>query len=426
VLSATVLASGIATLDASVAGIALPTIGRSFHADTADLQWVVDAYTLTLAGLLLLGGTLGDRNGRRASFREDDRARAIGARSGLGGVATAIGPFLGGWLISAASWRLVFFINLPIVAAVVLISRRYVPESMAPFPRRKLDKTGAITISLGLAGLTYGLIAASGNGGWTAPQVLIGLAIGMVLFAAFLVTERRTADPMLPLAIFRTRQFSAANAVTFVVYGALGGTLFLVPVVLQNGCGYSALESGAALLPLTAIALSLSSRSGALAVKIGPRLPMTAGPLVMAVGMALFARIHGNGDYLTQVLPAVVVFALGTTVMVAPLTMTAMSAAPAEHSGIASAVNNGVARTASLIAVAVLPVVGGITGDAYNDPATLLRGFHLAVLISAVAAVAGGMLAGAAIRDPSPEQTPVTPTGTPGTTAPHGRVRPAK
>jgi EmrB/QacA subfamily drug resistance transporter len=458
VLSATVLGSGIAALDATVVGIALPAIGRNFHADVASLQWVVDAYTLTLAGLLLLGGTLGDRSGRRrmfmigtiwfalasllaglapdvalliaaralqgvggalltpgslaileASFRKDDRAKAIGAWSGLGGVATAIGPFLGGWLISAVSWRLVFFINLPIAAAVVLMSARYVPESKSPGPRAKLDKTGAITISLGLAGLTYGLIAASGSGGWTSPQVFISLGIGIALFAAFIVTERRTADPMLPLSVFRAKQFSAANAVTFVVYGAIGGTLFLVPVVLQNVCGYSALESGVALLPMTALMLSLSSRSGALAAKIGPRLQMTLGPLVIAGGMALFARIHGNGDYLTQVLPAVVVFGLGTAINVAPLTMTAMSAVPAEHSGIASAVNNDVARTASLIAVAVLPVVGGITGDAYNHPATLLRGFHMAVLISAAAAVAGGLLAAAAIKNPAPERTRQSP-----------------
>jgi EmrB/QacA subfamily drug resistance transporter len=458
VLAATVLGSGIAAIDATVVGIALPAIGRDFHTDVASLQWVVDAYTLTLASLLLLGGTLGDRSGRRrvfaigtvwfalaslaaglapnvalliaaralqgvggalltpgslaileASFRKDDRGKAIGAWSGLGGVATAIGPFVGGWLISAVSWRLVFFINLPVAAAVVLMTVRHVPESMAPGPRARIDRAGAITISLALASLTYGLIAASGSGGWTSPTVLIGLGIGVAAFAAFIVAELRVKEPMLPLSIFRSRQFSAANAVTFVVYGAIGGALFLVPVVLQDVCGYSALEAGVSLLPVTVIMLALSSRSGALAARIGPRLQMTVGPIVIAASMVLFARIHGNGDYLTQVLPAVLVFGFGTAINVAPLTMTAMSAAPAEHAGIASAVNNDVARTASLIAVAVLPVLGGITGDAYTHPAALTHGFHVAVLISAVAAAAGGLLAAVTIKNPSPERSLPTP-----------------
>ena len=305
VLAATVLGSGIAALDATVVGIALPAIGRDFHASVASMQWVVDGYTLPLAGLLLLGGALGDIHGRRkvfvigvvwfalaslacglapdatfliaaralqgvgaalltpgslailqASFAPDDRSKAIGAWSGLGGVATAIGPFLGGWLIGAVSWRLVFFINLPIAAAVVAISVRHVPESRAPGPRQPLDVAGAVTISLALAGLTYGLIAASADG-WASPAVLTSLLAGAALLAAFCVTEARGAHPMLPLTIFRTRQFSAANAVTFVVYGALGGALFLVPVVLQEVSGYSALEAGVALLPLTALMLDL-------------------------------------------------------------------------------------------------------------------------------------------------------------------------
>ena len=457
VLGATVLGSGVAALDATVVGIALPAIGKGFHADVASMQWVVDAYTLTLAGLLLTGGALGDAYGRRrifvtgtvwfalaslvcglapnaatliaaravqgvgaalltpgslaiinASFSKKDRPKAIGAWSGLGGVATAIGPFLGGWLISAVSWRLVFFINLPIAAVVVAIAVRHVPETKAPGDRQRLDTTGAITISLALAGLTYGLIAAS-NAGWASVPVVTGLAVGFAAFAAFIAAERMTKDPMLPLGIFRSSQFSAANAVTFVVYGAIGGALFLVPVVLEEVCGYSALEAGVSLLPVTVLMLALSSRSGALAAKIGPRLQMTVGPLVLAASMLLFARVHGNGDYLTQVLPAVIVFGLGTSINVAPLTMTAMSAAPAEHSGIASAVNNDVARVASLIAVAVLPVVAGITGDAYTHPAALTRGFHMAVIISAVASAVGGVLAAVTIKNPSSERTLPTP-----------------
>ncbi|MGH3279420.1 MAG: MFS transporter [Trebonia sp.] len=448
VLAATILGSGIAAIDATVVGIALPSIGRDFHVTVASMQWVIDGYTLPLAGLLLLGGALGDIYGRRrlfmvgtvwfavaslacavapnagsliaaravqgvgaalltpgslailqASFAKDDRSKAIGAWSGLGGVATAIGPFLGGWLIGAVSWRLVFFINLPVAAVAIGIAARYVPESHAPGPRQPLDVAGAVTISLALFGLTYGLIEAS-VGGWTSPAVLTSLLAGAALLVAFCVVELRGAHPMLPLTIFMNRQFSAANAVTFVVYGALGGALFLVPVVLQEAGGYSALEAGVAMLPLTAIMLLLSERSAALSARIGPRLQMTVGPLLIAAGMALFARVHGNGDYLTQVLPAVVVLGLGLATNVAPLTATALSAAPAEHAGIASAVNNDVARTAGLIAVAVLPTLAGITGDAYLHPAALTQGFHTAVLIAAAAAAAAGLLAAATIRNP--------------------------
>jgi len=454
VLAATVLGSGIAALDATVVGIALPAIGKDFHAPVSSMQWVVDGYTLTLAGMLLLGGALGDSYGRRkvfvigtiwfavaslicglapdtgvliaaralqgvggalltpgslailqASFRPDDRPTAIGAWSGLGGIATAIGPFLGGYLISAVSWRLVFYINLPLAAAVIAISLRHVPESRAPGPRKPLDVMGAVTISLALAGITYGLIEAS-ESGWTSLPVLTSLLAGVVLFVVFCRVEAGHPNAMLPLSIFKSRQFSAANAVTFVVYGALGGALFLVPVVLQEVCGYSALGAGASLLPITVIMLLFSARSAALSAKIGPRLQMTVGPLVIGAGLALFTRVEGSGDYLTQVLPAVLVFGIGLAINVAPLTATALSAAPAEHAGIASAVNNDVARAASLIAVAILPVLAGITGDSYLHPAELTDGFHKAVMIAAVVSAAGGVLAFATIRNPRPAVVP--------------------
>ena len=453
VLAATVLGSGIASLDATVVGIALPAIGRDFHVDVATLQWVVDAYTLSLAGLLLLGGTLGDRYGRRrvfvigtiwfalasllcglapdattlilaralqgigaalltpgslailqASFVENDRSKAIGAWSGFGGLAAAVGPFVGGWLISAVSWRLVFFINLPVAAAVVAIAVRHVPESRAPGVTGPLDVPGAVSITGALVGITYGLIAASGRG-WTSVPVLSSLLGGVVLLAAFLIIESRRADPMLPLGVFSSRQFSAANAVTFVVYGALGGTLFLLPTVLQEVNGYSPLASGAALLPVTVIMLTLSARSGALAARIGPRLQMSVGPIVIAAGLLLFTRATGSGTYLTDVLPAVLVFGFGLAINVAPLTSTAMSAVPADHAGIASAVNNDVARAAGLIAVAVLPVAAGITGDSYLHPAALSHGFRNALIISAVACAAGGLLAAATIRNPPRDRT---------------------
>lgn len=453
VLAATILGSGIAALDATVVGIALPAIGRDFGVGVAALQWVVNAYTLTLAGLLLLGGTLGDRYGRQrifiigtiwfalaslacalaptatflivaralqgigaalltpgslailqASFAVDDRSKALGAWSGLGGIATAVGPFLGGWLISAVSWRLVFFINLPLAVAVVAISARHVPETRDPAARH-IDASGAAAITGGLVGLTYGLIAGPGQG-WTSPAVLPALCAGAGLLAGFLLLEAHRKAPMLPLTMFRSRQFSAANAVTFIVYAALSGVLFLLPIVLQEVAGYTPLQAGTALVPVTVIMLALSARSGALAARIGPRLQMTAGPLVIAAGLALLIRLGTSGSYLTQVLPAVIVFGLGLAINVAPLTATALAAAPAEHAGVASAVNNDVARAGGLIAVAVLPVLAGITGEGYLHPATLTRGFHTAVLLAAGACAVGGLLAAVTIRNPARTRTP--------------------
>src|ERR1700729_649990 len=448
VVTATVLGSGMAALDATVVGIALPAIGRDFHAGVSSLQWVVDAYTLTLAGLLLLGGTLGDSYGRRklfaigvvwfaaasllcglapsvevliaaralqgvggalltpgslailqASFAQEDRAAAIGAWSGLGGLATAIGPFLGGYLIGAVSWRLVFFINLPLAVVVLPITARHVPETKAPGPTPKLDIRGAACISGALAGITYGLIEASSSG-WGSVQVLVPLGVGAVLLGLFIWVEDKEPQPMLPLGVFRSRQFSAANAVTFVVYAALGGLLFLVPVVLQVVSGYSPLEAGASLLPVTFIMLLLSARSGALAARIGPRLQMTAGPLVIAASFLLFIRVGTGGGYFSTVFPAVLVFGLGVAIMVAPLTATALSAAPADHAGVASAVNNDVARAAGLIAVAVLPALAGISGESYLHPAALAHGFGVAAWIAAVFCASGGVLAALTIRNP--------------------------
>jgi EmrB/QacA subfamily drug resistance transporter len=457
VLLATVLGSAIASIDATVVGIALPAIGRDFNTDLATLQWVVTAYTLTLAGLLLFAGALGDKYGRKrifltgvvwfalasllcgiapdapfliaaravqgigaalltpgslaiieASFAPADRGKAIGAWSGLSGVGSAIGPFLGGWLIQAASWRLIFVINLPIAALVVAVGLRHVPESRDPDATGKVDVTGGALITAGLIGLTYGLIEGP-SAGWTSPAPLAALVGGVLLIAAFIAWERRAAAPMLPLSLFRSTQFNAANIVTFAVYGALGGALFLLPIQLIQVSGYTALEAGISLLPVTVIMLALSARSGALAARIGPRLQMTIGPLVIAAGLALFARIGPSGDYLTEVLPAVLVFGLGLAINVAPLTSTVLAAVPAEHAGMASAVNNDVARAASLIAVAVLPAAAGLTGAAYLHPAQFSAGFHTASLISAAMCIAGAAVAAAAIRNPrrsGPEPAP--------------------
>ncbi len=455
VIVATVLGSGIAMLDATVVGIALPSIGRDFHGGVGTLQWVVTGYSLTLAAFLLLGGALGDRFGRKrvfsigivwfaaasavcgiapnagllvaarvvqgiggalltpgslailqASFRPDDRARAIGAWSGLGGVAGAAGPLVGGYLIAIGSWRWVFFINLPVSAAVLVITARHVPESRDPTSTGRVDTAGAALAVVFLAGLTYGLIEAPTRG-WTSPAVAACLVVAGLAAPAFLLVEHRQAHPMLPLRLFRSRQFSGANAVTFAVYGALGGALFLLPVELQIVKGYSPLESGVALLPLTLVMLAFSARSGALSARIGPRLQMTVGPLIVGAGLLLLTRATDPGSYWTQVFPAVLLFAIGLAVTVAPLTSTAMSAAPPQHTGVASAVNNVVARAAGLLAVAVLPLLAGLTGAAALSSTELASGFRTAMVISSLVCAAGGGLAALTIRNPTRPPAPV-------------------
>ena len=457
VLLATILGSAMAAIDATVVGIALPAIGRDFHANLAALQWVVTAYTLTLAGLLLFSGALGDKYGRKkifligvawfavastlcgvalnapmlivaravqgigaalltpgslaileASFRPEDRSKAIGAWTGLGGVATAIGPFLGGWLIAAVSWRLIFIINLPVAIVVLVVGMRHVPESRNPDTSGRLDSTGTALVTLGLIGLTYGLIEGPSSG-WDRPLTLAALIAGVALLAGFLARERHATAPLLPLSMFASAEFSAANVVTFVVYGALGAALFLLPIQLEQVARYTALQAGISLLPVTFIMLLLSARSGALAAKIGPRLQMSVGPVVIGAGLLLFARIGPSGNYLTEVLPAMLVFGFGLAINVAPLTATVLAAAPAENAGMASAVNNDVARAAALIAVAVLPAAAGLTGTAYLHPDLFSAGFRTAVFIAAgLCALAGG-LAALTIRNPRRAERPAEP-----------------
>jgi EmrB/QacA subfamily drug resistance transporter len=445
VLAAAVLGSSMAFLDATVVNVALPTIGRELHTSLSGLQWTVTAYTLTLAGLILLGGALGDRYGRRrvflsgvawfavasllcgiapdpttltvaralqgvggalltpgslailqASFAPEDRSRAIGAWSGLGGVATAAGPLVGGYLVSAASWRWVFFVNLPLTAAVIAISLRHVPESRDPAASGRPDLPGGFVVTLGLVGLTYGFIEGP-SAGWTEPTVVVALVVGAVALLAVVPMERRTRHPMLPLTIFASRQFDAANVVTFLVYGALGGALFLVPIELQQVAGYSPIAAGCALLPVTALMLWLSARSSALAARIGPRLQMSVGPLLVAVGLALLARIDANGSYPTQVLPAVLVFGFGLAVTVAPLTATVLAAAPTNNAGVASAFNNAVARAAGALAVATLPAAAGITGATYLSPRAFESGFRTTMLLAAGLCAIGGLVAAVTI-----------------------------
>jgi len=446
----------MAAIDATVVGIALPTIGREFHASVGALQWVVTGYTLTLSSLLLLGGSLGDRYGRRrvfcvgvvwfalasascaaapgttalvvtrvlqgagaalltpgslailqATFDGEDRGRAIGAWSGLGGVATAAGPLLGGYLIAAASWRWIFLINLPLGILVLVLSARHVPESRDPASSSRVDVAGAALATVALAGITFGLIAGPARG-WGDPAVVAMIGAGVAGAVCFVVVEGRSRSPMLPLSVFRVRQFTVTNAVTFIVYAALGGALFLLPVQLQVADGYTPLESGVALLPLTLVMLVLSARSGRLAARIGPRLQMSVGPVVVGAGLALLARTSTDAHYASGVLPAVIVFGLGLAITVAPLTATALGALPAEHAGLASAVNNDVARVGSLLAVAILPALAGISGTSYLHPQEMASGFRTAVLIAATLCVAGGVTAAFGIRNPG-----APPAGTP-------------
>jgi EmrB/QacA subfamily drug resistance transporter len=448
VLAITVAGSGIASLDATVVNIALPTIGREFHTGIAALQWVMTGYTLTLAAFLLIGGSLGDRFGRRrvyligivwfalasaacgfapdalfliltrllqgvgaalltpgslaileASFVPADRARAIGAWSGLSGVAVAAGPLIGGYLISAASWRWIFFINLPIAVAVIALGVRHLPESRDPGVTGRIDYAGALAAVVFLTGITFAFIEAP-TLGWSSPSVIAMTAVGVAGLAAFLIREHTAASPMMPLSIFAERQFAATNAVTFIVYAALTGATFLLPVMLQVVSGYSPLASGFALLPLTIIMLALSARSGQLATRIGPRLQMSVGPIVVGAGLAMLTFATSGTSYWIYVLPAVLVFGIGLAITVAPLTATAMSSAPPEHSGIASAVNNDVARFGGLLAVAILPALAGITGTSYLHPDALAAGFRTAVLISGALCAAGGVLAAFTITNP--------------------------
>ena len=461
VLFATVLGSGMAFLDATVVNIALPHIGGQFHAGAASLQWVVNGYTLSLASLILLGGSLGDRFGRRrtfvlgvawfatasllcglapnvqlliaarvlqgvggallapgslaiieASFDPADRARAIGAWSGLGGVAGAVGPFLGGWLVQAATWRLVFLINVPLAVLVCVVTLRHVPESRNPDAARSLDASGVLTAAVGLAGLTYGFTAWPERGG-SSPTVIGALALGVAGFVGFVLVERHAREPMLPLDIFRSRAFSAANLVTFAVYAALGGVLFLVVLNLQVVVRFTALSAGTSMLPVTVLMLLLSARAGSLSQRIGPRIPMTVGPIVCACALLLFSRIGAHAEYVRDVLPAVVVMGLGLSLTVAPLTATALGSVDERHAGIASGVNNAVARAAGLLAVATLPLAAGLGGGSLTVAADLGPMYRRAMFICAVMLLIGALLAFVSIptKLPAARVTPAPESG---------------
>lgn len=443
VVTAAVLGSGMTMLDGSVVNVALKTIGEDLDASLADLQWITNGYLLSLASLILLGGALGDRFGRRrvfvigtiwfalasllcglattplvlivarvlqgvggalltpgslsiiqSVFRAEDRGKAIGAWSGLGGIAAAIGPFVGGALVQYVSWRWIFLINLPLAVLTVLIAQRHVPETRDPGATGRFDVVGAVLACVALGGVTWSLIE------WGSASAPYAGVLGLVCGAAFLVVEARTDDPMMPLGLFGDRTFSAANAMTFLVYAALGAVLFFLVIQLQTVSGYGALQAGTATLPVTVCMLLLASRAGALGTRIGPRIPMTVGPLVMAAGSLLLLGVDDDISYWRDVLPGLTVFGLGLALMVAPLTGTVLAAAPDEHAGIASGVNNAVARAGSLLAVAALPVAVGLSGEQYAVASAFDQAYDRATVLCAVLLALGGALSWLTIRTP--------------------------
>lgn len=405
VLAATILGSSMSFIDSTVVYVVLPILQRELGASVTQAQWIVEAYVLLQAALILVGGSLGDRFGRRrifaigtaifalasalcglagdanqlitarllqalggallapsslavitAYFNESRRGKAIGAWSGASAIMAAAGPVLGGTISTFFSWRWVFFINLPLAAVTLLILYWRVPESRDTKIKGKVDWLGASLAAVGLGGVTYGLIESS-NYGWGDPQVLGSLTIGLLSLFAFILSQRQTKYPMMPLDLFKSRSFSAANLLTLLLFGGLSAMIFFLPFNLVQVQGYTPLQAGAMILPLSLVIAAGSGWAGGLWHKYGPRRPLTIGPLIVALAFLLFARIGIGEPYVLTFLPAVVVLGIGMTVITAPLTTTVMSSAPANLSGTASGINNTLLSTANVLAVALFGVV---------------------------------------------------------------------
>ena len=458
-LIATILGSTVVFLDSTVVNVALPAISEDLDAGLSGQQWVVEAYMLTMVSLLLVGGSLGDQFGRRrmfvfglvafgatsvlcavapnveflvaaralqgvagallvpgslaivaATFAGEARGKAVGTWTAWTGIATVIGPAGGGALVGLTSWRAIFWVNLPLIAATVMLTLHAVEESRDPDAFRGIDWGGIALSAAGLGGPVFALIEQPDHG-WSDPLVWIPLLGGILCFALFVLREARARHPMMDLGLFRIRNFAVANLTTLSAYAGLIGGLFFVGLFLQQVAGYSALEAGLATTPISVLLFVLSPRFGRVASGTGPRLPMTAGPIAGGLGLLLMLRVDSGAGYLTEVLPAVLVFGLGLAATVAPLTATVLDSVEERHVGIASGINNGVSRVAGLLAIAVLGAVisarfDAIAGDVAGGPLTdaaaaaSTSAFHLGVLIAAALMIAGGLASGFGIENP--------------------------
>lgn len=442
VLAATILASSLAFVDGSVVNVGLPAIGASLGANAADLQWVVNAYLLPLSALLLLGGAVGDRFGRRrflilgtalfgltsvacaaapgvnslllarllqgvssallmpnslailgTTFQGAAKGRAVGIWAATGAAVGAAGPVLGGWLIDLGSWRGIFLINVPLAAAAIALAWRYIPEDRS-VRAQPLDIAGGLWATFGLGALTWALTVGSGRSGWTAASLSLGAAAFIALGVFVAVEQRRGERAMMPLALFASRSFIGLTLLTLFLYGALGAVFVLIPYVLIETAQYSATAAGAALLPLPAVLSVTSPFMGGVAGRIGSRWPLTIGPLIVAAGFVLAVRIGAHAAYWTEVLPALLVMAFGLSGAVAPLTTAILSSVDAAHTGSASGFNSAVARTGGLIATALLGSVLAARG------LSLVTAFHTAMLACALACVASGVSAYLLLKSP--------------------------